>query len=150
MSQVKVITIFERICRFHVALASAIGVLIYTQRIKDVIVVLGVQNESAHSLRNTGLLLILAAFISACVLSGLLRGLMETLGNFLVRSDTDKTKSFVAGLAATSNLILLVHYTFEAFFYENVAKIAVILAWTATVFAACGISVSVDVTKKSD
>ena len=136
-------SVFERICRLHVLLSLAVGILIYTQKIKDVITIFGVAKESSHSLRNTGFLLILASFISACVISAPLRRVPERLGTAMVRSDEDKALSFVAGLAAITNIFLLVHYSVEAFMYGDVSKIAVIGAWIATGFAAAGIKVSV-------
>lgn len=151
VTQIKAVSKFERIARLHTILSFSIGVLIYTQHVKDIVTLLGVSNESPHSLRNTGFLFILVSIISCCAISSKLRIVPEFIGSKIVGSHDDKSLNFVAGFAALTNVFLLMHYTIEAFVYGDVSKIFTSFAWLATFFAAAGVSVSVAVVpKKSD
>jgi hypothetical protein len=134
---------FERVCRAHAVLSATIACAIYSGKVREIVNLLGVAQESEHSLRNTSLLLFLTAFLSASVVFPWARHFPTVIGKFLVLDEADLVGIYVAGLTACVNFLLLCHYTVEAFTYASVSKTAVLFGWSLTVFALLGVKIAI-------
>ena len=135
----------ENVLKLHGVVCLVVGSLVYTQYFHDVIVMFGVGGESAHSLRNTGFLLMLLSFLSLSAVWSFARKLPTFFGSLLCVGGAvqDNQYAFVVGMAVSSNLFLLCHYTVEAFVHNDVSSIFVSGVWVLTLFALFRIKVSV-------
>ena len=131
--------VVERICITHAYFSFAVGILLYFQPLKEAIKLMGVAHETAHSLRNTGLLLFFVAYISAAVKYELLRKIPTTIGKYATsRNDEGLLENFVTGLVIITNSALLIHYSFESFYYDAIAQTPIIILWVMTIAAFFG------------
>ena len=133
----------ENVLKLHGVVCLVVGSLVYTQYFHDVIVMFGVGGESAHSLRNTGFLLMLLSFLSLSAVWSFARKLPTFFGSLLCVGGAvqDSQHAFAVGLAVSSNLFLLCHYTVEAFVHNAVSSIFVSGMWVSTLFVLIGIKV---------
>lgn len=130
-----------RTCTTHAYFSLITGILLYFRPLDEAIVLMGVQHETSHSLRNTGFLLFLTSYLSFCVGNGFMRRLPQLIGGiFGFKSETD---SFVAGLVIAVNSCLLVHYSFEAFCHHAIAKTSITILWILTFGAILGINFAI-------
>ena len=152
---------FENTIKLHGVITLLIGVAVYSQYLQDVVTMLGVGGESAHSLRNSGFLLMLVSFLSFSAVWPTVRLIPAFLGTLLVgkgggtsggegekeKGGLENGHAFVAGLAASANLLLLLHYTVEAFVYKAVSKVFVVLVWLLTACAVLQIKICLSAEK---
>ena len=138
---------FESTMRLHGITTLLVGLMVYTQCLPDVVTMFGVGAESAHSLRNSGFLLILVSFLSFSTISPLVRNIPAYIGRALSGSDLESSEAFVSGIATASNMLLLVHYTVEAFYHSAVSKVFVVLVWVLTICAILKIKISLEARK---
>lgn len=127
-----------RTCTTHAYFSLITGMLLYFRPLNEALILMGVQHETSHSLRNTGFLLFLISYMSFCVVNDFMRKLPQVLGaTFGFKSEIS---SFVSGLVIAVNSSLLVHYTFEAFFHHAIAKTPITVLWILTVSAIVGVT----------
>jgi hypothetical protein len=142
---------FENTIKLHGVLTLLTGAAVYSQYFSDVVTMLGVGGESSHSLRNTGFLLMLVSFLCFSAVWPSVRQIPAFIGKILsgdCEEGEERGHAFAAGVAASANLLLLCHYTIEAFVYHAVSKVFTSLVWVLTLCAVFQIKLSLSAKKE--
>lgn len=133
---------FERLCVLYSITALVLGLCLYTRAVPDVVSLLGVGKESAHSNRNTGIFFIFIALLSSSAINAAMRFVPMVLGSLVVPKSADAVQTFASGMTFLVTLVVMIHYTVESFYYGDVSKIAVVGVWILSVLTFLGIRIS--------